>query len=133
MVVAIGDVKDVPNVKLGWWWMGRQVGTALAKSPVFGDLPHEGVLSPLLFRIIGKGKALDGSQHGDGDLFMVGEGGSECFVYLALRRAKGGSGAAVESFGLDLLSGLPEAAALLDGMMDYARGMPCEGESALKE
>ena len=64
---------------------------------------------------------------------MVGEGGSGCFVYLALRRAKDGRGAAVESFGLDLLSGLPEAAVLLDGMVDYVRGMPCEDESASKE
>ena len=123
-VVAVGEAKGVPNTKLGWWFMGSQVGTALLKHPVFGDLPHEGVLSPLLFRIIGNVKELAGSQHGESELFMVGEGGSGCFVYLALRRAKGGLGVAVESFGIDLLSGLPEAAVLLDGMIDYVRGIP---------
>ena len=118
-VVAIGEVKDVPNVKLGWWWMGRQVGTALAKSPVFGDLPHEGVLSPLVFRIIGVGKSLKGEKYKADDLFMVGEGGGDCYAYLAWRRA--GSGIAIESFGLDLLSGTPEGTAILDGMLEFAR------------
>ena len=118
-VVAIGKAEGVPNVKLGWWWMGDQVGTALLKHPVFGDLPHEGYLSPLLFRIVGKGKPLDGAGYREEDLFMVGEGGKKCFAYLARRNV--GKGMAVESFGLDLLSGKPEGAAILDGMIDFAR------------
>ena len=119
-VVAIGKAEGVPNVKLGWWWMGNQVGTALLKHPIFGDLPHEGHLSPLLFRIVGKGKPLDGTGYKEGDLFMVGEGGEKCFAYLARRTV--GEGVVVESFGLDLLSGKPEGAVLLDGMINYARG-----------
>ena len=118
-VVAIGKAEGVPNVKLGWWRMGSQVGTALLKHPVFGDLPHEGFLSPLLFRIIGNGKPLAGSGIAEKDLFMVGEGREECFAYLAQRNV--GDGVAVESFGLDLLSGKPEGAAILDGMIDFAR------------
>ena len=118
-VVAIGKAEGVPNVKLGWWWMGNQVGTALLRHPVFGDLPHEGHLSPLLFRIVGKGKPLDGAVYKGEDLFMIGEGGDKCFAYLAKRNV--GEGIAVESFGLDLLSGRPEGAAILDGMIDYAR------------
>ena len=118
-VVAIGKADGVPNVKLGWWWMGNQVGTALLRHPVFGDLPHEGHLSPLLFRIVGKGKPLDGAVYKGEDLFMIGEGGDKCFAYLAKRNV--GEGIAVESFGLDLLSGRPEGAAILDGMIDYAR------------
>ncbi|MBR3221176.1 MAG: hypothetical protein IKF72_03010 [Kiritimatiellae bacterium] len=106
-------------MKLGWWRMGSQVGTALLKHPVFGDLPHEGFLSPLLFRIIGNGKPLAGSGIAEKDLFMVGEGREECFAYLAQRNV--GDGVAVESFGLDLLSGKPEGAAILDGMIDFAR------------
>ena len=99
--------------------MGNQVGTALLRHPVFGDLPHEGHLSPLLFRIVGKGKPLDGAVYKGEDLFMIGEGGDKCFAYLAKRNV--GEGIAVESFGLDLLSGRPEGAAILDGMIDYAR------------
>ena len=118
-VVAIGKAEDVPNVKLGWWWMGDQVGTALLRHPGFGDLPHEGHLSPLLFRIVGKGKPLDGAGYKEDDLFMIGEGGKECFAYLAKRKV--GEGVIVESFGLDLLSGRPEGTVILDGMIDYAR------------
>ena len=99
--------------------MGDQIGTALLKHPVFGDLPHEGHLSPLLFRIVGKGKPLAGSGYKEEDLFMVGEGGEKCFTYLAMRKV--GEGMVVESFGLDLLSGKPEGEAILDGMIDYTR------------
>ena len=123
-VVAIGKAEGVPNVKLGWWWMGEQVGTALLNHPVFGDLPHEGYLSPLLFRIVGKGRPLDDAGYREDDLFMVGEGGKKCFAYLARRKA--GEGIAVESFGLDLLSGRPEGEALLDGIIDYARNLSHE-------
>ena len=118
--VVVGAAEGVPNVKLGWWWMGDQVGTALLKHPVFGDLPHEGVLSPLIFRIVGKGRPLSGAGMNERDLFMVGEGGRDCFAYLARRRI--GEVQAVESFGLDLLSGKPEGTAILDGMIRYAKG-----------
>ena len=121
-VVAIGKAEGVPNVKLGWWWMGEQVGTALIDHPVFGKLPHEGALSPLLFRIVGKGKPLDGAGIDEKDLYMVGEGGQGCFAYLARRQSKDGKGVAIESFGLDLLSGLPEATAILDGVIDESLG-----------
>ena len=114
-VIVIGKAEDVPNCRLGWWWMGDQVGTALLKHPAFGDLPHEGCLSPLLFRIIGKGKPLDGAAKDGMELLMVGEGGNECFAYL-VRRREGGSDV-LESFGLDLLSGKPEGMAILDGMI----------------
>ena len=92
---------------------------ALLRHPVFGDLPHDGHLSPLLFRIVGNGKPLDGAGYKEEDLFMVGEGGKECFAYLAKRKV--GEGVVVESFGIDLLSGTPEGTVILDGMFDYAR------------
>ncbi len=119
-VVAVGKIGEERNVRLGWWWMRDQIGTALLKHPVFGDLPHEGVLSPLLFRIVGKGFPLIGGRRDENDLFMVGEGGSDCYTYLARRRK--GKGVVYESFGLDLLSGKPEGTAILDGMIDCARG-----------
>ena len=46
-VVTLAGTEGKPNVSLGWWWMGRQVGTALAQHPALAALPHEGVLSPL--------------------------------------------------------------------------------------
>ena len=59
---------------------------------------------------------------------MVGEGGEKCFAYLAKRKV--GEGVAVESFGLDLLSGKPEGAAILDGMIDYTRKMSFDANLA---
>ena len=50
---------------------------------------------------------------------MVGEGGDDCYLYLA-RRVEG-KGVVFESFGLDLLSGTPEGASILDGMIGCAR------------
>ena len=50
---------------------------------------------------------------------MVGEGGQDCFAYVALRRS--GKGLAVESFGIDLLSGKPGGTVLPDGMIDCVR------------
>ena len=132
-VVAIGKAKGVPNVKLGWWWMGDQVGTALLNHPVFGNLPHEGVLSPLLFRIVGKGKPLSGVGIDEKNLFMVGEGGQGCFAYLARREANDGKGFAIESFGLDLMSGKPEGVAILDGIVAHLRGVDMDGLQEVKK
>ena len=53
--------------------------------------------------------------------FGVIGGGQNCFAYLVRRQAKNGKGFAVESFGLDLLSGKSEGVVILDGMIDYAR------------
>ena len=60
-----------------------------------------------------------GGWRDENDLFMVGEGGADCYAYLARRRK--GDGVVYESFGLDLLSGKPEGTTILDGMIDCAR------------
>ena len=52
------------------------------------------------------------------DMLMVGEGGEMCYLYLA--QANVGPGKALMAFGLNLLADTPEAAALLDGLVDYA-------------
>ena len=52
---------------------------------------------------------------------IVGEGRKDCYLYLG--EVKGGEGNArhIASFGLDLLSGVPEGAAILDGAIDELR------------
>lgn len=40
LVAEVEGLYDERNVQLGWWWMRDQIGTALLKHPVFGDLPH---------------------------------------------------------------------------------------------
>jgi hypothetical protein len=118
-VITLVGTEGKPNVSLGWWWMGRQVGTALAKHPALAALPHEGVLSPLLFRLVlDSGRPLPYAGVAQDDMLIVGEGGSLCYLYLA--QGNVGPGKAVMAFGLNLLADTPEAAALLDGLIDYA-------------
>lgn len=118
-VITLAGTNGKPNVSLGWWWMGGQVGTALAKHPALAALPHEGVLSPLLFRLVlDSGKPLPYAGVVQDDMLIVGEGGSTCYLYLA--QGNVGPGKAVMAFGLNLLADTPEAAALLDGLVDYA-------------
>ena len=118
-VVTLAGTNGKPNVSLGWWWMGGQVGTALANHPALAALPHEGVLSPLFFRLVlNSGKPLPYANLSQDDMLIVGEGGSLCYLYLA--QGNVGPGKAVMTFGLNLLADTPEAAAFLDGLIDYA-------------
>lgn len=114
--IVLGEASGAPNVELGWWWMGNQVGTALRAHPALARLPHDGILSPLLFRILKTGEKLPIAGVGEDDLIIVGEGGENCFAYLY---EKDGD---VHVRGLDLLASYPEATAVLDGIIDYLRG-----------
>ncbi|MGI5868285.1 MAG: glycoside hydrolase family 2 TIM barrel-domain containing protein [Kiritimatiellia bacterium] len=117
-VLAIDKTTGVPNIRLGWWWLGPQVGSALVDSPVFGALPHEGHLSPLLFRVVKLGLPLPVEGLLPQDVFMVDEGGKDFRLHLA--QATCGKGSVLVCHGLDVLSGTPEGTALLDGLVDYA-------------
>ena len=109
----ISQTDGKPNVSLGWWWLGDQIGTAFADHPALAGLPHEGYLSPLFFRLVKRGKPLPFAPVPADKLIAVGEGRDTYFCYL------GGDRETLYSFGLDVLSGHPEASALLDGMIDY--------------
>ena len=82
-------------------------------------MPHEGYMSPLFFRLVlDSGKPLPYAGLAQDDMLMVGEGGETCYLYLA--QANVGPGKTVMAFGLNLLADTPEAAALLDGLVEYA-------------
>ncbi|MBR3222190.1 MAG: right-handed parallel beta-helix repeat-containing protein [Kiritimatiellae bacterium] len=115
--VIVGKVDGVPNIFLGWWWMGKQMGTAIASHPALAGFPHEGVLSPLLFRIIGDGRPLPAEDLCEKDLIIVSEGGSGCYCHLAERILPDGR-RTYFVWGLDVLSDLPESAALLGSLVD---------------
>lgn len=119
-VILLNRTRGSPNVSLGWWSMGQQVGTAFVAHPALGDFPHEGFLSPLAFRILKTGQKLPAFSglHPD-EMFIVGEGLDSYFLYAAQGRA--GQGKALLTFGLDLLSGHPEGTCILDGLIQYAR------------
>jgi len=118
-VLLINGTSSKPNVSLGWWSMGNQVGTAFAKHPALGDFPHDGTLSPLSFRILKQGKSLPFAGFLPDDMLVVGEGGSGYFLYAG--GARSDKGRVLMTFGLDLLSGTSEGTCLLDGMIRYAR------------
>lgn len=119
-VLLINQSTGKPNVSLGWWTMGEQVGTAFARHPALGDFPHDGELSPLAFRILKTGLKLPAMMGlRPAEMFVVGEGLGSYYLYAA--EAKAGPGSVLMTFGLDLLSGLPEATCLLDGLIRYGR------------
>ena len=118
-VIALSGCSGAPNVKLGWWWMGSQVGTAFRRHPALDGLPHQGALNELFFRIMKEGRKLPYSGLSKDDMIAVGEGGDACYLYLA--QANVGRGRLLMSFGLDVLGDTREGAALLDGMLDYVR------------
>jgi hypothetical protein len=118
-VMLVGGAEGKPNVSLGWWNMGNQVGTAFARHPALGDFPHDGTLSPLSFRIVKSGRPLPLSGVLPDEMIVVGEGGQNYFLYAA--EARMGPGRLLLTFGLDVLSGTPEGTCLLDGLIRYAR------------
>ena len=86
---------------------------------VFGDFPHEDVMTPTLWSRLIKdaGLALPAAGVGTKDLIMVGEGGTACFSYLAERTV--GTSRIVSCNGIDLLSDTPEGNSLLLNIVRY--------------
>lgn len=120
--LMIGPVEGKPNVELGWWWLGDQLGTAFAQHPVFGDFPHNGLLTPLWFRLIEKGLPLPiAPQFGDFEYLAVGEGQTQYFAYIMEKKNPSGP-PLLMTHGMDLLADTPEGAYLLDGMIAYVQG-----------
>jgi len=116
--IMIGPADGEPNVRLGWWSLGDQIGTAFAEHPVYGDFPHNGKLTPLWFRLIKKGLPLPvETRYGEFDFFAVGEGQTQYFAYIMKKRQE----PVLMTYGVDLLADTPEGAWLLDKMIAYVR------------
>ena len=120
-VLTVSGWDGKPNVSLGWWSMGNQVGTALAKdAPALAGLPHDGALTPLLFRVVKEGAyGLSRKELKVATPIVVGEGKKDCYLYLG--EVGTANGRHMAAFGLDLFSGHPECTALLDGIVDVLR------------
>lgn len=120
--LMIGPADGEPNIRLGWWSLGDQIGTAFARHPVFGDFPHDGKLTPLWFRLIKRGLSLPiDPSYGEFEHFAVGEGQTQYFTYLCQKRGPEGQ-RLLMTHGMDLLADTPEGAWLLDALVDYTRG-----------
>ena len=105
-----------PGVKLGWWGMSKQAGTAIAEHPAFGDFPHQGYLNELWFRILNTTVRAGLPAIKSVEPLMVGNGGLGYLIHVF--QAKAGKGKLLAS-GLDLLTDKPEAAYLLDQFIRY--------------
>lgn len=119
-LISVNGTDGKPNVSLGWWWMGTQVGTAIKPHPVLGDFPYESVMTPLWFRLIkDKGLQLPASGITPDEMIIVGEGETTCFLYLAERVR--GTSRVLECHGIDLMSGTPEGNSLLLNLVRHLR------------
>ena len=118
-VFLIAYAPPEPDVSLGWWALGTQVGTAFADSPVWGDFPLDPWMNPLWFRMIRKG-AYDlrqGIPIPGLKPLAVGEGRDSYYLYLG--ESSEGGRHILASYALDLFKGTPEALCLLDSLLDY--------------
>ena len=109
-----------PNHRLGWWWIGKQTGTAFVRHPAWGDFPYEPFLAPLHFRLIRTGTALPAAGVTEAGLIAAGEGGDAFYAYLAEEKTSRGA-RKLRVSGLDLVSDTVEGAALLDRLLAYLR------------
>lgn len=115
-LITIDGLAGETNIRLGWWWMGQQMGLAIARCPEFRFLPHDGLVSPLLFRIVKTGAELPLPGFESRNALMCCEGGTACYSYVSRRvRADGAVEYAVN--GLDLLADTPEGDAILRGLL----------------
>lgn len=118
-ILLLGEAGGPPNVRLGWWWIGDQVGTAFANHPAFGDFPHDGFISPLWFRLIKRGLPIRPQMSMEKLEFLgVGEGRNDYFLYVGQTATKDGA-KILATFGLDLTADTPEGIYLLDRMIEY--------------
>ena len=120
-VIEIGGLKEPMNIELGWWFHKNIVGAVFdTGSPLLKYLPESKFLSTLHFRIFKKGLAMPVNGFPADSLAVVGEEQAMCRANLGERvDAKGGQH--IFAYGLALDQPLPEAVAMLDGLVDRAR------------
>jgi beta-galactosidase len=120
LLLGLGSFSPLqPGIWLGWWGPNNQRGTALADSPAFGSFPTEGGMpSFAIFRIIHDAVLLKGEWVNRVDPLMVTL--SRSGYSMSVFQSRVGSGKLFAS-GLDLLSGKPEGAYLLDQFIRYVQ------------
>lgn len=120
-ILVIAAAEGAPNIHLGWWSLGNQLGTAFADHPIYGDFPLEESISPLWFRLIKQGLPLPLETAGtEVEYFAIGEGLHTYFSYLHQEQEEGGL-PRLYSHGLDLMADVPEALWLLDQLIGYMK------------
>ncbi len=120
-VVEIGGLKEPMNIELGWWFHKNIVGAVFdVKSPLLKYLPPSENLSTLHFRLFKKGLEMPVKDFPPSSLAAVSEEQATCRAHLGERMTEKG-GRHLFAYGLALDQPLPEAVAILDGLIDRAR------------
>lgn len=120
-VIEIGGLDGPLNVNLGWWFLRGLVGATFETAhPILSYLPPSKDLSTLHRRIFKKGLRLPIKGVDRRSLVAICEEGDGCYAHLAaFVDARGGRH--LIAYGLALDRDFPEAIAILDGLVDYAR------------
>jgi hypothetical protein len=126
-LLVVGNRSDKANFTMGWWWLGKQVGTAVLPHACLGDFPYEPFLSPLLFRIVKEGVELPVAGYAEEDYVIVGEGLKDAYLYLAAKVRPDG-GREVYVSGLDISGATPESASLRANLLRWLIGARGEVE-----
>ena len=123
-VVEIGGLDGSLNIELGWWFHKDVVGATFdVESPLLRHLPESKSLSTLHFRIFKKGVEMPVKGFPADSLAVVSEEQASCRAHLG-ERVDAHGGRHVFAHGLALDQPLPEAVAILDGLVDRARERP---------
>ena len=117
-LILVSNQMGASNCRLGWWWLGKQVGTAFVRHDLFGDFPQEPYLAPLHFRIVHEGALLPVEGFEEKDFVAVGETDVDARLYLAARMRPDG-GREVFVAGLDVTSDLPESVSLFNNLVQW--------------
>ena len=118
-LILVSNQTGGTNYRLGWWWIGKQAGTAFARHAIFGDFPREPCLVPLYFRMVHEGTVLPVPGFQERDFVAVGEGATDARLYLAAKVRPDG-GREVFISGLDVSSDLPESVSLFNNIAAWA-------------
>ena len=90
---------------------------AIVDHPALAALPHSDSVDGLFFRILGKGRQLPVAGIAEKDILAVSEGRDKCSLFVSLK--EDGARCEVRIYGLDICADLPEAKALLDGVLQF--------------
>jgi len=117
-LVTVEKIKGRPANKLGWWNISSQAGAVYAHRPEFRHFPHEGFHDALAFRLLKLSETkLPFEDLSEKDLLVAGEGAEACYFYFGEKPRTDGRKWYV-AFGFDLVADLPEARAVLDGVLE---------------
>ncbi len=129
-VIEVGGCEGPTRVALGWWFLNGIVGATFdMANPVLRHLPPSRDLSTLHFRIFKQGLRMPVPGFAEDDLAIVSEEGGGCYANLG-ESVDAHGGRRLFAYGLALQEKLPEATAILDGLVDRARAPVTAAERA---